>query len=115
MELFSWEKVKKEVLNDKISRRVIWGERITMAQIFIAKDGVVPLHYHENEQISSVLAGALRFELEGKEIVARTGDVLHIPPNEPHRVVALEDSLALDVFSPIRTDWLTGKDDYLRR
>jgi quercetin dioxygenase-like cupin family protein len=115
MEFFSWENVKKEVLNDKISRKVISAEKITMAQIFIVKDGVVPVHQHENEQISSVLAGALRFELEGKEIVARKGDVLLIPSNVPHRVVALEDSLALDVFSPVRVDWLTGKDDYLRR
>jgi quercetin dioxygenase-like cupin family protein len=115
MELFSWENVKKEVLNDKISRKVISGEKITMAQIFIAKDGVVPLHHHEHEQISSVLAGALRFELEGKEIVLREGELLHIPSNVPHRVVALEDSLALDVFSPVRADWLIGKDDYLRR
>jgi quercetin dioxygenase-like cupin family protein len=86
-----------------------------MAQIFIAKDGVVPLHHHEHEQFSSLLAGALRFELESKEVVLRQGDVLHIPSNVPHRVVALEDSLALDVFSPPRADWLTGKDDYLRR
>jgi quercetin dioxygenase-like cupin family protein len=115
MELFSWQNVKKEVLNDKISRKVISGEKITMAQIFFAKDGVVPLHHHESEQISSVLAGALRFELEGKEMVLREGELLHIPSNVPHRVVALEDSLALDVFSPVRADWLTGKDDYLRR
>jgi quercetin dioxygenase-like cupin family protein len=86
-----------------------------MAQIFIVKDGVVPFHHHENEQISSVLAGALRFELESKEIVVHPGEVLHIPSNVPHRVVALEDSLALDVFSPVRVDWLTGKDHYLRR
>jgi len=115
MELFSWENVKKEVLNDKLSRKVISGAKITLAQIFLAKDAVVPLHHHEHEQISSVLQGALRFELEGKEIVVRPGEVLHIPSHVPHRVVALEDSLALDVFSPVRTDWLTGQDDYLRR
>jgi quercetin dioxygenase-like cupin family protein len=115
MEVFSWEKVKKEVLNDKLARKVISGEKITLAQIFLAKEAVVPLHHHENEQFSSVLAGALRFELEGKELVLRAGEVLHIPSNVPHRVVALEDSLALDVFSPIRADWLAGKDDYLRR
>jgi len=115
MEVFSWEKVKKEVLNAKLARKVISGEKITLAQIFLAKDAVVPLHHHENEQFSSVLTGALRFELEGKEMVLRAGEVLHIPSNVPHRVVALEDSLALDVFSPIRADWLTGKDDYLRR
>ena len=115
MELFSWETVKKEVMNEKMARKVISGEKITMAQIFLAKDGVVPLHHHENEQISSVVAGAMRFEIEGEEIVLRPGDVLSIPPNVPHRVVAIEDSQALDVFSPVRTDWLTGKDDYLRR
>jgi quercetin dioxygenase-like cupin family protein len=115
MELFSWAKVKKEVLKDKVARKFISGEKITLAQLFIAKDGEVPLHHHENEQISSVLAGALRFELEGKEIVVREGEVLLIPPNVPHRVVALEDSLALDAFSPVRSDWLTGQDDYLRR
>jgi quercetin dioxygenase-like cupin family protein len=114
MELFSWESVNAEVLNDKLARKVISGEKITMAQIFIAKDGVVPLHHHENEQISSVLTGALRFEIEGKELVLGAGEVLLIPSNVPHRVVALEDSLALDVFSPVRTDWLTGKDAYLR-
>jgi len=115
MELFSWDTVKKEVMNEKLARKVISGEKITMAQIFLAKDGVVPLHHHENEQISSVVTGAMRFEIEGKEIVLRAGDVLFIPSNVPHRVVALEDSQALDVFSPIRIDWLTGKDDYLRR
>ena len=115
MELFSWENVKKEVLNDKLARKVISGEKITMAQIFLAKEGVVPLHHHENEQISSVLTGAMKFDIEGKEIVLHAGEVLIIPSNVPHRVVALEDSMALDVFSPIRIDWLTGKDDYLRR
>jgi quercetin dioxygenase-like cupin family protein len=115
MELFSWETVKKEVLNEKLARKVISGQRITMAQIFLAKDGVVPLHHHESEQISSIVTGAMRFEIEGKEIVLRAGDVLSIPSNVPHRVVALEDSQALDVFSPVRTDWLTGQDDYLRR
>jgi len=115
MELFSWDTVKKETLNPKIARQVISGERITLAQMFIAQDGVVPVHQHENEQISCVLSGALRFDIEGKELVLRGGDVLRIPPNLPHGVTALEDSLALDVFSPIRADWLSGDDAYLRR
>jgi len=115
MELYSWENVKKEVLNDKLARKVISGEKITMAQIFLAKDAVVPLHHHEHEQFSSVLKGALKFELEGKEMVLGAGEVLLIPSHVPHRVVALEDSMALDVFSPIRSDWLTGNDAYLRR
>ena len=115
MELFSWGTVKKEVMNPKIWRKVISGEKAMVAQVFIARDGVVPTHQHESEQISYVVEGALKFELEGKEVVVRSGEVLHIPSNVTHRAVALEDTMDLDIFSPIRIDWLTGKDDYLRR
>lgn len=115
MQLFSWETVKKEVMTAKIWRKVITGEKAMVAQVFIAKDGVVPTHQHESEQLSYVVEGALKFELEGKEIVVHKGEVLHIPSNLPHRAVALEDTLEFDIFSPIRIDWLTGKDDYLRR
>lgn len=115
MELFAWESVKKEVMSEKIWRKVISGERSMVAQVFIAKDGVVPVHQHESEQISYIMQGALRFQIEGQEIVVRAGEVLHIRSNVPHGGVALEDTLDLDIFSPIRMDWLTGQDDYLRR
>ncbi len=115
MQFFTWETVWKEVLNEKIWRKVISGEKAMVAQVFIAKDGVVPTHQHESEQITYILEGALKFDLEGKEIVVRKGEVLLIPSNVPHRAVALEDTLDLDIFSPIRIDWLTGKDDYLRK
>ena len=115
MQVFTWDTVKKEVMNEKIWRKVITGEKVMVAQISISKGGVVPTHQHESEQISYVIEGALKFEMEGQEIMVRRGEVLHIPSNVPHRVVAMEDSLGLDVFSPIRIDWLTGKDDYLRK
>ncbi len=115
MQFYTWETVKKEVMNPKLWRKVITGEKAMVAQVFIAQGGVVPTHQHESEQISYIVEGALKFELEGKEIVVRKGEVLHIPSNVPHRAVALEDTLDLDIFSPIRIDWLTGKDDYLRR
>jgi quercetin dioxygenase-like cupin family protein len=102
-------------MNPKISRRVISGERAMVAQVFIAKDGVVPTHHHESEQLTYILEGALKFELEGREIVVRKGEVLHIPSNVPHRAVELEDTIDLDIFSPIRVDWLTGQDHYLRK
>jgi quercetin dioxygenase-like cupin family protein len=102
-------------MNERIWRKVITGEKVMVAQVFIAKGGVVPTHQHESEQITYVMEGALKFDLEGKELVVRQGEVLHIPSNLPHRAMALEDTLDLDVFSPIRIDWLTGKDDYLRK
>jgi quercetin dioxygenase-like cupin family protein len=115
MRIFSWDEVKTEVMNANIKRKVITGERAMVAQVFIAKGGVVPVHQHESEQLTYIMEGALEFELEGRTVVVRKGEVLHIPSNVPHRAVALEDTLDLDIFSPIRLDWLTGQDDYLRK
>jgi len=112
---FSWDNVRTEIMNPKISRKVISGERAMVAQVFIAKDAVVPTHHHASEQLTYILEGALKFEIEGREIVVHKGEVLLIPSNVPHRAVALEDTIDLDIFSPIRVDWLTGKDDYLRK
>jgi quercetin dioxygenase-like cupin family protein len=115
MRLFSWDEVKTEVMNPNVKRKVITGEKAMVAQVFIIKGGVVPEHRHESEQLTYIMEGALEFELEGRTVVVRKGEVLHIPSNVPHRAVALEDTLDLDIFSPIRLDWLDGTDHYLRR
>jgi quercetin dioxygenase-like cupin family protein len=115
MQLLAWAAVKKEVLNDKMWRRIITGEKAMLAEISIAEGGVVPLHNHESEQLSYCLEGALKFEIEGKEITVRPGEVLVIPSNVPHSAVAVEDFHGFDIFSPIRHDWLAGTDDYLRK
>ncbi len=115
MEHYAWDKVKLEKLSDKISRKVITGKKAMVGQIVLKRGAVVPVHQHESEQITYILEGALHFELEGKEVTVRKGEVLVIPSNVPHKATALEDTLDLDVFSPIRMDWLTGQDDYLRR
>src|ERR1700692_3659238 len=111
----TWESVPLETMSDMISRKIISGEKGMVAQVFLKKDAVVPEHHHESEQLTYILEGALKFELEGQEVVVRKGEVLHIPSNVPHRAVALEDTLDLDIFSPIRKDWLTKDDSYLRR
>ncbi len=113
--LFTWDSVPLEVMSDVISRKLVTGERAMVAQVFLKKDAVVPEHHHESEQITYILEGAMKFQLQGKEVVVRKGQVLHIPSNVPHRAVALEDTLDLDIFSPIRTDWLVKDDEYLRR
>jgi quercetin dioxygenase-like cupin family protein len=110
-----WESVPLESMSDLISRKVITGEKAMVAQVFLKKDAVVPEHHHESEQITYIIEGALKFDIEGREVIVRAGEVLYIPSNVPHRAVALEDTLDLDVFSPIRTDWLTKDDAYLRR
>ncbi len=115
MQLLNWTTVKREVMNDSMSRRVITGERAMIAEISIAKGGVVPLHHHESEQLSYCVEGSLTFQIEGKEITVRAGEVLVIPSNVPHSAVARENFRGFDVFSPIRHDWLDGTDDYLRK
>jgi quercetin dioxygenase-like cupin family protein len=102
-------------MSDVISRKIITGEKAMVAQVFISKHAVVPLHQHESEQITYILEGALKFELQGREVTVRKGEVLCIPAWVPHRAVALEDTIDLDIFSPIRLDWLEKNDTYLRR
>jgi len=115
MEHFTWDSVTLEQMSDVISRKVISGDRAMVAQVFLKKDAVVPEHHHESEQITYIVEGALKFHLEGREVIVRKGEVLLIPSNVPHRAVALEDTLDVDIFSPIRADWLTKDDAYLRR
>jgi quercetin dioxygenase-like cupin family protein len=112
---YTWESVPLETMSDLISRKVVTGEKAMVAQVFLKKDAVVPEHHHESEQITYIIEGALKFDLEGREVIVRAGEVLHIPSHVPHRAVALEDTLDLDIFSPIRTDWLNKDDSYLRR
>ena len=113
-----WNDMPRERVTDEIDRRVITGERMMLAHVYIKKGSVVPRHSHENEQLTYILEGALRFKIgaEGSEvIVVRAGEVLVIPSNVPHEAEALEDTLDVDVFNPPRQDWLDGTDSYFHR
>jgi quercetin dioxygenase-like cupin family protein len=115
--LHRWQSMAKEELSPSLGRKMITGERMMIAQIFLKKGCVVPRHHHENEQITYVLEGALRFRLGesgAEEVTVRAGEVLTIPPNLPHTAEALEDTLDVDIFDPPRQDWLSGNDQYLR-
>jgi quercetin dioxygenase-like cupin family protein len=115
METYKWDSMDKEVLSEKIGRKMIWGEKGMVAQVFLAKGAIVPEHHHEPEQITYILEGALKFHIEGKEIVLGKGEVMVIPSNVPHSAEAMEDTLDLDIFSPPRYDWINKADDYLRK
>ena len=113
-----WNDMPKEKVTDMIDRRVVVGDRMMLAHVYLAKGSIVPRHSHENEQLTYILEGALRFwigEDGAQELVVRAGEVLVIPSNVPHKAEALEDTLDVDVFSPPRQDWLDGTDDYFRR
>jgi len=115
---YRWDNMPKETVSDSLSRRLITGERMMIAHVYLDKGSVVPRHSHDNEQITYVLEGALHFWLGedgSEEVVVRAGEVLMIPSNLPHKAEALEDTLDVDVFCPPRADWLSGDDSYLRR
>jgi quercetin dioxygenase-like cupin family protein len=110
----AWKNVERESMNPFIDREMIVGEKVMIARIFLKKGGHVPLHHHVNEQVTYILEGALKFAIDGKEIVVRAGEVLCIPSNMPHEAWAEEDTLDLDVFTPPREDWINKTDSYLR-
>jgi quercetin dioxygenase-like cupin family protein len=97
----TWEKLPVDRPMEKISRRRVVGGNVMISHVTLEKGFVVPSHSHSNEQMVVVLKGALRFTLEDGECVVRAGEVLHLPPNAPHGAEAVEDSVVLDVFSPV--------------
>jgi quercetin dioxygenase-like cupin family protein len=114
---YRWEDMPREELTPLIHRRLLSGERLMLAHVYLAKGAIVPLHVHHNEQLTYILDGRLRFWLGDDDVEpvdVHAGEVLHIPSNVPHRAEALEDTLDVDVFSPPRQDWLDGTDAYLR-
>jgi quercetin dioxygenase-like cupin family protein len=107
--------IPAEQVTEFFSRKFFTGEKITLAFLTINKGGVVPQHQHESEQFSYCISGALRFVIGGEEVLLQAGELVEIPSNMPHSAVVEEDFTGIDVFSPIRQDWVDGSDDYLRR
>jgi quercetin dioxygenase-like cupin family protein len=101
-----WDEIALDKITEMISQKIIAGEREMLAQIYLKRGALVPMHAHESEQMTYILQGALRFLVDGEEVTVREGEVLHIPSGTPHQAEALEDTFELDVFSPVRRDWL---------
>jgi len=109
-----WSTVPIEDLNPLLQRHFVVGENIMLARVLLKKGCIVPEHSHHNEQLTYILEGALKFWIDGKEIVVHAGEVLVIPPHMPHKAEALEYTVDLDVFTPPRADWIDKTDHYLR-
>jgi quercetin dioxygenase-like cupin family protein len=110
-----WADIPSEQINESIARRFITGDSLTVARFELKKGGVVPSHAHVHEQVSVVMTGALRFTVDGQNTIVRAGEVMQIPSNAVHSVEALEDALVIDVFSPVRQDWIDKTDAYFNR
>jgi len=113
--LHRWDEIALDKVTEMLSRKIVTGEREMLVQVYVKRGCLVPLHTHASEQMTYVLQGALKFLVGGEEITVREGEVIHIPSGIEHQAEALEDTFELDVFSPIRAEWLTGADDDLPR
>jgi quercetin dioxygenase-like cupin family protein len=109
-----WHTIALEDLNPLLQRQFVVGQEIMLARVLLKKGCIVPEHSHHNEQLTYILDGALKFWIDGKEIVVNAGEVLCIPANMPHKAEALQDTIDLDVFTPPRADWINRTDQYLR-
>ena len=115
--LHRWDDMPREALKEGIERRLVSTDRMMIAHVYLDEGAVVPRHEHENEQLTYILEGTLRFWLgddESQVVDVHTGEILHIPSFMPHRAEALEQTLDCDIFCPPRQDWLDGSDAYLR-
>ena len=113
--LHRWADIPPEAINASIGRQYLTADRVTIARFELKRGGVVPRHAHVNEQVSCVLSGALTFRFDDRELIARAGDVVQIPGGIPHEVTVVEDAVVLDVFSPVRQDWIDRTDTYFVR
>jgi quercetin dioxygenase-like cupin family protein len=109
-----WHTIPLEELNPLLQRQFVVGQEIMVARVLLKKGCIVPEHSHHNEQLTYILDGALKFWIDGQEIVVHAGEVLCIPANMPHKAEALADTVDLDVFNPPRADWINKTDQYLR-
>jgi len=114
MEPVRWEAVPQEKLTDTLQRQVVWGEKATLARFTLGKGTHVSRHKHENEQFTHMLAGAMKMNLDGRDLVLRAGDIVVIPAWKEHEVWVLEDAVVLDFFTPPRQDWKEGQHQYLQ-
>jgi quercetin dioxygenase-like cupin family protein len=115
MKLHRWSEIPVEQMNPLMTRQVVHSDQMTIARLNLKKGAVVPRHNHVNEQVANVESGRLRFVFDDSETLAEAGDSVQIPSDVPHMVEVLEDSIVVDIFSPVREDWLRGDDSYLRR
>ena len=105
-QLHRWDEIALDKITEMLSQKIVSGEREMIAQTYLKRGALVPMHSHESEQMTYVLQGTIRFLVGSEEVIVREGEVLHVPAGTPHQAEALEDTFELDVFSPIRADWI---------
>ena len=97
---------KRQLMEGAYMSTLVHGEKTLMAQFSISRGSVIPLHSHPHEQTGFMVSGKLRFKVEDEVLEVETADSWCIPGGVEHSVDALEDSVVIEVFSPVREDYL---------
>ena len=118
MQKINWNNIPVDQVNEKMKRQFIYGEKIMVAKMEFEDGFTVPWHSHENEQVTEVIEGTLRFwfdDIEEEHIDLTAGDSIIIPGNRRHKALMIGKVIETDTFSPPRQDWIDGSDAYLRK
>lgn len=114
----TWDNIPTEEVTPKMHRKILSGEKMMIAKMSFKDGFMVPLHQHENEQITHCIKGTMRFWFgANKEEVMdlHAGEMIVIPANLPHAALMIGDVEEVDHWAPPRKDWLDGTDNYLRK
>ena len=97
----------KDALDGVSFKTLVFGDKTLLAEFRLDHGSTVPRHSHPHEQTGFMVSGKLRFKVEDEVLEVETGDSWCIPGNAEHSVDALEDSVVIEVFSPVREDYLS--------
>ena len=111
----TWDSIHEDTLNPLAGRKALHAENMTVARFRFDKGNQVASHHHVNDQVTIVQSGAIRMVVGDQVLMMKTGDMVHVPPDVPHGNEALEDTIIIEIFSPLREDWIKGDDSYLRQ
>ena len=100
----------RELLPGIRQKTRVHGEKTLLAEFVLDRGGTLPVHAHPYEQTGYLIQGRLRLQIGDREFDARAGDAWCIPAHVEHGAHALEDAVAVEVFSPVREDYLPQED-----
>ena len=113
MDVFDWDNIEAQEVTDLYQRKVAIGESLTVARVEVKQGAITHAHSHENEEMIMVLEGCWRFKLPSGEVTLVANQMLTIPRGVEHSSEVLEDTVALDICAPVRSDWVDGADQSL--
>lgn len=101
------EDLSWEVIDEKVKRKIVaYEESLMVVKVLFKTGGTGPLHQHMHVQITHVESGVFEVQIDGQKKVLKAGDAFHIPANILHGAVCLEEGVLIDVFSPMREDFI---------